>query len=193
MLAEKRMVQKRCFYEWSARIPLIVHFPDGSYAGRTPPEPVSLMDLVPTLLDVAGVSMEDRLPMDATSLMGLLEGSNSEERTVLSEYHVEKVKAPCFMARKGRYKYIYIHGHGSQLFDLEADPGEWRNLAGQTQTRELEAALREVILAQFDPERIAAEGAASVRRREVIKAAMERNDTHWDYAPAFDATRQYVR
>jgi choline-sulfatase len=193
MLAEKRMVQKRCFYEWSARIPLIVAFPDGSHAGRKPPEPVSLMDLVPTLLDVAGVPMEDRLPMDATSLVGLLEGSDSEERTVLSEYHVEKVKAPCFMARKGRYKYIYIHGHGSQLFDLEADPGEWRNLAGQTQMQAVEAALRDVILARFDPERIAAEGADSVRRREVIKAAMERNDTRWDYAPAFDATRQYVR
>ena len=34
------------------------------------------------------------------------------------------------MARKGRYKYIYVHGHGEQLFDLQADPGEWHNLAG---------------------------------------------------------------
>ncbi|MDQ3930890.1 MAG: sulfatase-like hydrolase/transferase, partial [Chloroflexota bacterium] len=55
MLAERRMVQKRCFYEWSARIPLIVSFPDGSYSGRKVAAPVSLIDLLPTLLDVAGV------------------------------------------------------------------------------------------------------------------------------------------
>lgn len=193
MLAERRMVQKRCFYEWSARVPLIAHFPDGSYSGRKVPEPVSLIDLLPTLLDLAGVSSEQRLPVDGRSLVGLLEGIDGTERPVLSEYHLEKVKAPCFMVRRGRYKYIYIHGHGSQLFDLEADPGEWHNLAGQPGRQELEAELRGLILARFDPDRIEAEGAASVARRLVIKAAMERNDTRWDYQPYFDATRQYVR
>jgi choline-sulfatase len=151
------------------------------------------MDLVPTLLDVAGVPPVHRLPMDATSLVGLLEGADADERPVFSEYHVEKVKAPCFMVRKGQYKYIYIHGYDSQLFDLQADPGEWHNLAGQLHLRDVEAVLHGLILEQFDPEHLAADGAASVRRREVIKAAMERNDTHWDYAPVFDATRQYVR
>jgi choline-sulfatase len=75
----------------------------------------------------------------------------------------------------------------------QADPGEWHNLAGQPHLQDVEAALHGLILEQFDPEHIAADGAASVRRRELIKAAMERNDTHWDYAPVFDATRQYVR
>jgi choline-sulfatase len=157
------------------------------------PEPVSLIDLLPTLLDLAGVPPEQRLPVDGRSLVGLLEGSDGIERPVLSEYHLEKVKAPCFMVRKGRYKYIYIHGHGSQLFDLEADPGEWHNLAGQPGVQELEAALRGLILGRFDPDKIEVDGAASVARRLVIKAAMERNDTHWDYQPYFDATRQYVR
>ena len=193
MLGEKRMVQKRCFYEWSARVPLIIQFPDASHSGRQAPEPCSLIDLLPTVLDYAGVPENDRLPMDGTSLVDLIEGGAADERPVFSEYHVEKVRAPCFMVRQGRYKYIYIHGHGSQLFDLESDPGEWRNLAGQPQLQELESWLRGLILAQFDPEWIAADGAASVRRRELIKAAMERNDTHWDYAPVFDATRQYVR
>ena len=115
MLAERRMVQKRCFYEWSARIPLIVHFPDGSYAGRKVTQPVSLIDLLPTLLDLAGVPVEERRPMDATSLAGLLAGSDTGERAVLSEYHVEKVKAPCFKARKGPYK--YTHWDFSPSFD----------------------------------------------------------------------------
>ena len=193
MLAEKRMVQKRCFYEWSSRVPLIVQFPDGSSAGRTVRQPVSLLDLLPTLLDLAGVPEEQRLPVDGMSIAGLLDGTDAHQRAVLSEYHVEKVKAPCFMVCQGSHKYIYIHGHASQLFDLDSDPGEWHNLAGQPRLRELEEQLRAMILERFDPERLAADGAASVRRRELVKAAMERNDTHWDYSPVFDATRQYVR
>ncbi|MDQ3707695.1 MAG: choline-sulfatase [Chloroflexota bacterium] len=195
MLAERKMVQKRCFYEWSARVPLIASFPGGAYAGKTVAAPVSLIDLLPTLLDVAGVPTEQRLPVDGTSLIGVMEGSDVDaaERPLLSEYHLEKVYASCFMVRRGRYKYIYIHRHGSQLFDLEADPGEWHNLAGQPEMQELEAELHGLILARFDPDRIEADGADSIARREVIKAAMERNGTHWDYSPYFDATKQYVR
>jgi choline-sulfatase len=53
--------------------------------------------------------------------------------------------------------------------------------------------LRASILARFDPERIAADGEASVLRRELIRRAMERNGTRWDYQPFVDATKQYVR
>ncbi len=57
----------------------------------------------------------------------------------------------------------------------------------------MESELRAAILAQFDPEAIAADGAASVRRRELVRLALERNGTSWDYEPVFDVSRQYVR
>ena len=193
MLGEKRMVQKRCFYEWSARIPLIIRFPEGRAAGRKVAEPVSLLDVVPTLLDLADIPPADRLPLNGQSLTGLIDGRAEPERVVFSEYHLEKVRAPCFMVRKGSYKYIYIHGYGSQLFDLMADPGEWRNLAARSETQDLEDMLRGLILAQFDPDQIARDGAASLQRRELIRRAMARNHTHWDYSPYVDATKQYVR
>ncbi len=131
--------------------------------------------------------------MDGVSLAQLIDGTNDGERAIFGEYHVEKVRAPCFMVRQGRYKYIYIHGYDTQLFDLEADPGEWNNLAGQPELQLVEQRLRELILERFDPERIAADGAASVRKRLVVRQALQRNDIHWDYFPYFDATRQYVR
>jgi len=180
MLAERAMVQKRCFYEWSARIPLLIRYPDGRGAGTAVDTPVSLLDLAPTILDLAGAG--DRLPMDGGSL---LEPSG----VVFSEYHVEKVRAPCFMVRKGSWKYVYIHEHGEQLFDLEHDPGEWTNLAGRHDTEEYRA----TILERFDPDAIAAHGVESVRRRELIARAMALTATRWDYSPPFDATKQYVR
>ena len=188
MLGERRMVQKRSFYEWSARIPLVLRFPDGSRAGTRVAEPVSLLDLLPTLLDLAAVPEEERMPLDGTSLLAA-----AADRHVLAEYHVEKVRAPCFMARRGRWKYVYVHRHDRQLFDLEADPGEWTNLAGRPELREVERGLETLILQRFDPDRIEADGAASVRRRELIRRAMERNATRWDYEPVVDVTTQYVR
>ena len=182
MLAERAMVQKRCFYEWSARIPLLVRFPDGRRAGTAVAEPVSLLDLAPTILDWCGVP--DRLPMDGSSL-------DASGRTVFSEYHVEKVRAPCFMARRGSWKYVYVHGHDEQLFDLDADPGEWTNLAGAEP--DVAGALRAAILTRFDPEAIARSGEESVRRRDLIARAMTITGTRWDHQPVFDATKQYVR
>jgi choline-sulfatase len=180
MLGERRMVQKRCFYEWSVRVPLVLRLPGGERAGTAVPHPVSLLDVAPTLLDLAGV--EDRLELDGRSLL-----EPDPDREVLAEYHVEKVHAPCFMARRGSRKLIHVHGHGEQLFDLARDPSETHSVDEDA------ADLRELILAEFDPEAIAADGAASVRRRELIREAMARNGTRWDYSPEFDATTMYVR
>ena len=185
MLGERRMVQKRCFYEWSVRVPLLMRLPGGERAGERVARPVSLLDVAPTLLRLAGA--ETDLPLDGRDLF------DEAERVVFSEYHVEKVRAPCFMARAGRHKLIHVHGHDSRLFDVEADPGEWDDLSGRPETREVEEWLRAAILERFDPDGIAAAGAQSVRRRELIARAMTRNETRWDYTPDFDGRRLYVR
>jgi choline-sulfatase len=188
MLGERRMVQKRTFYEWSVRVPLVVRLPGAERAGETVAAPVSLLDLAPTFLDLAGVPEDERTPLDGESLL-----ASRDDRIVFSEYHVEKVRAPCFMARKGRHKLVHVHGHDERLFDVEADPGEWSDLLGTAELAGVERELREAIHARFDAERLAAQGAASIHRRELIARAMTRNATHWDYQPFFDARRQYVR
>lgn len=189
MLCEKGMVQKRTFYEWANRVPLIMRFPDGWQRGTVRPEPVSLVNLMPTFLDMARVRVEERLPVDGRSLMGLLDGSDAGDWEALSEYHSQGVHAPCFMIRKGAFKYVYIHGYESQLFDLEADPGEWHNLAGQPEYREIEAQLKARILEQFDPQAIDEAVSESVQKRTVIRRAMEISSTRWDVEPRFDATK----
>lgn len=208
MLGERGMVQKRAFYEWSVRVPLLVRLPHARRGGARIDTPVSLVDVLPTLLDLVGIPGEGRAEMDGRSLLGLLLDEDATkpaddgaaranaldaERPVFSEYHLEKVHAPCFMVRRGRYKYVYIHGHDEQLFDLEADPGEWHNLVGSAEHADRVRELRALIVERFDPEALEASGAASIRRRVIVRDAMARNDTHWDYQPLVDATRQYVR
>ncbi|MDP6354578.1 MAG: choline-sulfatase [Planctomycetota bacterium] len=184
MLCEKEMVQKRTFYEWSSRVPFIIRIPDGTGAGTRAATPVSLIDLLPTLCDFAGV--KDRMPCNGRSLLGLIDGSDREERVVFSETHSEAVGVPCFMVRKGKFKYIYIHGYEDQLFDLESDPGEWNNLSGNPDFSGREDELRELVLDNFDPDRIADEVLSSLRRRELIRETMNANKTFWDYAATFD-------
>ncbi|MGH2355275.1 MAG: sulfatase-like hydrolase/transferase [Chloroflexota bacterium] len=193
MLCEKSMVQKRSFYEWSCRVPLLMRFPGDRWAGTVVREPVSLIDLLPTLEDLAGVPAEDRLPADGASLMGLIDGSDTAPRTVFAEMHVEDTPVLCFMARRGRYKYIYAHGVDAQLFDLETDPGEWRNLVGNPQYAEVEGELRAAILDRFSLDAIEADVRRSLRARRLLREAMRRNGTLWDYTPVFDANRDALQ
>lgn len=187
MLAERGMVQKRCFYEWSARIPLVVRVPGAE--ARVVEDPVSLLDVAPTILDLVGA--QERLPMDGVSVAPLMRGEAQPDRAVLSEYHVEKVRAPCFMARRGSWKYVLVHGHDEQLFDLDRDPDERANLVEQEPATVAE--LRAIVLEQFEPDEIARAGAESVRRRELVARATAMTPVRWDYEPRFDATTQYVR
>jgi len=190
MLAEKNMVQKRSFYEFSSRVPMILSFPDGQSAGVKCPQPVSLIDLAPTILQLAGV--DECLPLDGRSLLPCIAGEEMD-RVAFSESHTNGVYEPCFMIRKGQYKYIYIRNEDSQLFDLEKDPGEWNNLCGDPAYADVEAELHARILGTFDPDTVEKELQESLLNRAVIKQSNEVNDTHWDYFPFFDATKQYCR
>jgi choline-sulfatase len=196
MLCERGMVQKRTFYEWSSRVPLIMRFPDGWLVGTTRPEPVNLIDLLPTLLDMVNFPTEQRLPMDGRSLMSLLKGTDTRERITFAEYHSQGSHAPCFMVRQGQFKYVTIHGYAGQLFDLEADPHEWHNLIGESDYTEVESRLKALIFARFAPEAIDAAIQASISKRTLVKAAMQINRTSWDVEPRFDpirpVTEQYL-
>ncbi|TDE02554.1 choline-sulfatase [Jiangella asiatica] len=200
MLGERGMVQKRCFYEWSARVPLIISFPDGRGAGSRVVTPVSMMDLAPSLVDLAGVAPRDRTPMDAESLLPLLDGdrggsddARAGARVVYSEYHAEKVHAPAFMVRRGDHKYVHIHGHGSQLFDLSTDPSERHDLSSHAVAAGVRAELHALLTERFDPATLHTAAARSVRRRELVKNAMRRNGTRWDHVPPLAADDRYVR
>ncbi|MCP4256615.1 MAG: sulfatase-like hydrolase/transferase [Planctomycetes bacterium] len=183
MLCEKNMVQKRCFYEPSARVPLLVVSPNAASGGHVSKTPVSLLDIMPTILDLVGFAESQRLRIDGASLTPLLEGKEQSNRMVFSEMHSEGVYATCFMVRKGRYKYIYIHGHDEQLFNLEKDPDEWNNLADRNDHAQICEELKKCILSQFNPDQIEKQLRESLQKRQFLKKAMSKTKRDWSFIP----------
>ncbi|MGD9148149.1 MAG: choline-sulfatase, partial [Anaerolineae bacterium] len=144
MLGERGLWYKMNFFEWSARVPLVVHAP-ARFAPRRISGPVSLLDLLPTLVEVTSGERRPELaaPVDGRSLMPLLYGEpGGPNDTVLGEILFEGAVAPCFMIRQGRYKYVSSAPDPEQLYDLEADPHELRNLADQPEFERLRRRFR---------------------------------------------------
>lgn len=190
MLGEHGLIQKRSFYEWSARIPLIVNGPgvvQGSCA-----TPVSLIDLPATFLDVAGAAPVR--PMEGRSLVPAFKGRVLEDRPVISEYHGEGVMRPCFMVRHGRWKYHYTHGSPHRLFDMQEDPGEWRDRSGDRECATVLADMQALVTGgRFDLDRIARDVWDRLAQKQVVNAAMATNETSWDYWPDPADGTSYVR
>ena len=190
MLGEKGLIQKRSLYEWSTRIPMIIDYPGlDSHVVDTP---VSLLDIPATLLDIAGAKPVQ--PFDGRSLLPAIRGERLDEIPVISEYHAEGIMRPCFMVRKGAWKYIYIHRSPCQLFNLDVDPGEWSNLSGQPEVAEIEKELSSIITGgEFDLDFIEKDVWERLDQKEVVNKAMAITGTTWDYRVETEPSKQYVR
>ncbi|WIV66936.1 sulfatase-like hydrolase/transferase [Natrialbaceae archaeon AArc-T1-2] len=116
-------------YEDTYRVPLQVRWPGVVDAGTTRTEPVSLVDLAPTFLELCDVPVPDGL--DGHSLRPLLEGQVPLEwrDAVAAEYHGDEFGLYSQrMIRTERYKFVYNGPDTNELYDLESDPAELRNL-----------------------------------------------------------------
>ena len=142
--------QKQCFYEPAVKVPLMLRLPSRE-TGRVA-ENVSLVDVLPTLLEAAGLEIPSDLPGD--SLLGIARHqANETRRAVFSEYHHMGMLNAGFMLKRGDYKLCLYVGSEPQLFNVNVDPLENDDLASKpeyaTIRNEMETALRAVL----DPER----------------------------------------
>ncbi len=191
MLGERGLWYKMNFFEESARVPLIIHTP-GRFAPRRVPQNVSLVDLMPTFLDLAGA---DGPLLDGRSLAPLMAGQDEGwGDTVLGEYTAEGAIAPIFMARRGPYKYIACAADPPQLYHLADDPHERVNLAGDAAHGEAEQALAALVAETWDGDALTRRVIASQdRRRMVFDALMTGRRSPWDYRTPRDDSKDYIR
>jgi choline-sulfatase len=172
MLGERGMWLKMCMYEWSVRVPLVISYP-GKFPAARIPHNVSLVDLLPTLIDV--VSLDSPIPepgrLDGHSMRSLLETGRDADwpDTVVSDFNAGGMPGPLRMVKRGQYKYVHLFRNDEMLFDLEADPDEMTNLADQSGYAAILQELRTLALAGYDPEAVYAEVRASQERRLFIK------------------------
>lgn len=122
---------KSTMYQEAAGVPWILAGP-GVPEGRTSPVEVTHVDAYPTILQAVGQAPDaDEAKLPGISLFELARANGSaRERVAFSEYHGMGSSTAAFMVRRGRYKYIHYAAYPAQLFDLEADPEELHDLAG---------------------------------------------------------------
>jgi choline-sulfatase len=195
MLGERGLWYKMSFFEPSARVPLLVHVP--GTAPRRVAEPVSLLDLAPTVLELAGAPWpyEHAEDLDGTSLVGLMTGeAQARPGTVFAEYLAEGVNAPAVMVRRGPHKLIACPGDPDQLYDLAADPTELVDLASEPEHGATVRELREELARRWDLETLERRVLASQReRRLVMRGLGEGARSTWAFEPRAGASREYVR
>ena len=134
-LGEKNIVAKMTLYEESSRVPLIFAGP-GISVGAVCARPVGLIDIYPTLVDLAGLPANPQ--NDGNSLVPLLENPTSAwEHPALTFWGRNNTAV-----RTERYRYIRYEDGSEELYDHEVDPNEWNNLAKDPATVEVRGQLR---------------------------------------------------
>ncbi len=186
MLGERGLWYKMSPFEQSSRVPLIVNAPRLFPSIRVA-EPVSLIDLLPTLVEL-GDGTDAETP--GRSLVPLISGTvppsdGEPPEEIFIEYLAEGVSAPQITVVSGSYKFVRCPGDPDQLFDLAADPDELRNVAGDGAYAQHAARLRAMVEAHYDLEALTARVRESQRRRRIVHGALSQGTApQWDHAPA---------
>lgn len=146
-LGEWRLFDKRLMHEPSIRVPLMIRYPKRIPAGTIRDEMVLDIDVAPTLLDIAGISVPDQ--MEGKSILPLGHAASPSFRT---EWYYEYFEwpnpegvRPHRGIRTGQYKLIHyvMEPQEFELYDLARDPGETQNLYGKSEYSAVQQSLLE--------------------------------------------------
>ena len=130
-------------YDETVRVPLVVKLPQNQSAGKRVRARASLVDVAPTLLEVAGVAIPSQ--MQGQSLLRIAKANTNSDQPVYSASEFPQRAFGWSALESWRAgKYLYINAPKPELYDLSADPGAAHNLAQSSK------ATLETIAAQLD-------------------------------------------
>lgn len=124
-LGEKQHWHKSTLWQRSTHIPMIFAGPGTKAAGRARSQPVTLLDIYPTLIDLCGLSRRDGL--DGTSLAPLLRDAGRQWKPAVSTF-----EAGNHAVISEKWRYIRYRDGGEELYDRKADGHEYTNLASDS-------------------------------------------------------------
>lgn len=198
MLGERGLWYKMNFFEDSARIPMIINAP-GRFAPKRVSEPVSLVDVLPTISELAGDGAPAAVtPLAGTSLLELCAdrtaASEPVVREVVGEYCGEGAVAPILMIRRGDLKFVHSPTDPDQLYDLAVDPLERTNLVDEPSLAGQLADFRREVASGWDLDALTDDVIADQNRRRLVDSALRTGTvTPWEFTPPADGTQQYMR
>jgi len=145
-MGEKENIEKFTLWERSTRVPLIISAPGITTPGARCDQPVSLMDIYPTLVELSGFEKPKHL--DGHSLLPQIKDPNTRTAPVISSFRFppSQNRFSGHAVRSSRYRYIYYPELGmEELYDHEKDPNEWDNIAYQSKNKEIVSTHREYL------------------------------------------------
>jgi choline-sulfatase len=135
-MGEHGLWWKNCMYEHASRVPLIVSWPVRWKGGQRRTQACSLLDVVQTVAELGAADVPE--DWNGDSMIRWLDDPAAEWKDLaVSEYYAHNIASGFAMIRMGRYKYVYHtradaeHSAEQELYDIESDPSEFNNLAGE--------------------------------------------------------------
>ncbi len=126
MMGQNGLYQKFCLYDGSVGVPLIISQPGVLPQNQVSTAQTEYLGLYPTLTELAGLPAPSNV--EGSSFAALARNPElSGPESAFAEYNL-RTRNDCYMARTAKWKYIYNHGDIEELYNLEADPLESRNL-----------------------------------------------------------------
>jgi len=174
MLGERGMWFKSHFFEPAVRVPFIIYDPRHPTPRRVR-EPVSLLDLFPTIADLSGVESvpgHNSQFASQSQLPGMVdeESGGGSQRPVFAEYLGEGALEPVVMVRLGGYKLIASARSPQQLFHTAIDADETTNLIGRGLA--VEDQLRLLLESSWDLNALEADVLHSQQNRNFTRTAL---------------------
>lgn len=162
-IGEHGLWWKHTFYEDSAKVPVILSWPAGLPKGERRKQVVNLVDVTATMLDATGAP--PLANADGTSFLNVARDADAPWQDLTFSEYCQGSKfdwgvpgtTQNRMVRDGRYKLNYYHRMEPQLFDLQEDPDESRDLANDPEYAAVRARLEAEVLRGWDPDAIEAE------------------------------------
>lgn len=129
-LGEKQRWAKRTLWEDGTRVPIIVKSP-GTKSGQRVSQPAELIDIFPTLLDLAGLDADES--QEGQSLVPLMKDPEADwNHPAITSFGLGN-----YSVRSRRYRYIQYVDGSREFYDLQTDPHEWHNLESDASNAEL--------------------------------------------------------